>query len=503
MIKRNLDLIIFFALMVLAAGLFFAWLFREVVSFFLLRLSQLTLTTLSVLAMLLVVAIFAWLRSKLFIWRELIQQARLRTQAHELANRLQEAEVAMQWAKVSLVKAEVQLTESKAQSEISVLAHIKPNERLLVGNGRQFSLVDGQQMLEEITPTTPLITGEDNEARAFLSGQQWIHDFLFDAAGQLKVFHLKTDGPTGVGKTHLMLHMIWLLQQPHPAAEYWLSDPKFEGDESGWPFAPFVSDFEDVASGAEFLYEHVVTARKHAKRAGQPPQHPAFLLFDEADGCFDEHGDHFSKPVRRIIKEGRSGWTHCFVVGQSPLAKDAGFSGALFRNTARLVMGNEALAFINNAQFSFWDKDHRERLKKQLLFLQEHQRRYTLAIPPSGQGLPFVAEIPHLEKPSFVNLASPEQMKLQLLANRSLNGKGPAAVDLLKKYNLTEDQVSDKQFLQDLQKVVQNMDQLRYRGGKPVRASICEILGLPEGGREYYRAQAVAEHLETNAPAEE
>jgi len=304
----------------------------------------------------------------------------------------------------------------KTQAEALALLHVvtvaKPGHSVVTSQIQHPFMLTDVKISQIYTPALPdkkvnLLPAEsvDDLTATIKMGQNWLKEFLFDELGQLKVFHVKTDGPTGVGKTHLMLHLMWLLQQPHPAAEYWLSDPKFEGESSGWPFTPFITDFDQVAEGAEYLYQHVVTARKHAKREGHAPLHPAFLLFDEADGCFDECGDKFSKPVRRIVKEGRSGWTHCFMAGQSALAKDVGFSGAFFRNMARFVMGNEAIAFTRNAQFSFWEKGHRDLLSRQLSYLQEHGRRSVLVVPPSGLGLPFVGEVPVLPRPDFRQLA--------------------------------------------------------------------------------------------------
>ena len=110
------------------------------------------------------------------------------------------------------------------------------------------------------------------------------------------------------------------------------------------------------------------------------------------------------------------------------LAKDVGLSGSLFRNMVRFVFGIEALAFLRNAQFSHWDKSDRARWGKQLQYLQEQKIRSCLAIPASGQGKPFVAEIPHLPRPEFVNLAAvngSQEQDLQGFQNlEGLNNEG-------------------------------------------------------------------------------
>jgi len=260
-------------------------------------------------------------------------------------------------AQVKLLEANVTYRKAEAETLSREITLVKPGHHALVAQFYRNAPVEIQHF---IAPPLPLPekaatintianpVDEDNTMSAIVRHPTWIEETLFDEYGQLRVFHVKTDGPTGAGKTYLMLRMIELLQRPHPGAEYWLSDPKFEGESSGWPFKPFVTDFDQVAEGAEYVYQHVVTARKHAKREGIKPSHPAFLIFDEADGCFDEAGDKFTTPLRRTIKEGRSGWVHCFVAGQSPLSKDLGLSGALLRNMARVVFGDEAISFFRN-----------------------------------------------------------------------------------------------------------------------------------------------------------
>ncbi|MDM8526916.1 hypothetical protein QUF58_01785 [Anaerolineales bacterium HSG24] len=374
------------------------------------------------------------------------------------------------------------------QKSLEVMQVLKSGESL-VSNQPNLTLMTGPTPIvksNNVNVPTTAIQGHDNQARAYVKDSNWINKFLFDEQNRLKQFHIKMDGPTGVGKTRLMLHIIWLLQQPHPAAEYWLCDPKFEGKSSGWPFEPFVTDFDNVATGAQYLYDKVVTARKLAKRTGSDPKHPAFLIFDEADGCFEEHGKEFTKPLKRIIKEGRSGLTYCFLAGQSPLAKDVGLSGSLFRNMARFVFGTEALAFLRNIQFSYWAKSDRALWSKQLQYLQEKSIRSCLAIPASGKGPPFVAAIPYLSKPEFINLADCNPPKNHLKPKQNGHKKKPDS----------SNKVSDQQLLADIETVMQNRHKIRYRKEKAVRASICEALGIHYGGREYPRAKAVADYME-------
>jgi hypothetical protein len=304
------------------------------------------------------------------------------------------------------------LTVIKSGEEL-VITHVNYPMRLINHSSPHGLKADlAKDMVQQLLLPAPV----DTDIMAGIrTGQKWIEEFLFDENDKLISPHYSVNGPTGVGKTHLVLYIMSLIQQPYPKAEYWLLDPKFEGKKSGWPFVPFVEDFEDMAAGAQYVYDNVVTKRKHNNRNDIEPEFPAFVIVDEVDGSADDHGDKFVKPLRKGIKEGRSGLTYYFIVGQSSLIKENKLSGAIFRNTTRFVMGNEALAFTRNAQFTFWDKAARELIAKQLITLQEQGRRAVLVIPMDGQGLPFVGEIPNLPKPSFSQAAKVEEASKLLL----------------------------------------------------------------------------------------
>lgn len=378
-------------------------------------------------------------------------------------------DLAMRWQAFKLAQAQVYGAQAEALAKLHTVTVIKPGHEAVITQIRHPALSAPVESFHYLAPplaakvaTIAAIADSKPILDEIKTGEQWIKDMLFYPDGKLKAFHVKTDGPTGVGKTYLMLYMMWLMQQPYPKAEYYLIDPKFEGESSGWPFEPFVTDFEQAGQGMEWIYKNVVVARREAKILGQPILHPAFAIVDEVDGCFEDQGDKFTKPVKRIVKEGRSGMTHCFMAGQSALAKDTGFSGALFRNTARFVMGNEALAFTRNAQFSYWEKPHRDKVAHQLLHLQESGARYALAIPPSGHGLPFVGEIPSLELPDF--------------AHRNLRPKDLA--DFAKNYTMTVTK-SDK-----AAKVELALSQLKAEGKKVDRSAIARAAWGNAGGNQ-------------------
>jgi hypothetical protein len=321
---------------------------------------------------------------------------------------------------VELMKADVDYRKAESFALLQQVTAIKPGHGVVITHAdypmqMQIHAMPQLATANQVVELPQLPAPMDTDIMAGIrTGNKWIEEFLFDGE-TLKVFHVDVRGPTGGGKTWLVLYLMSLLQQPYPKAEYWLLDPKFEGEESGWPFAPFATDFEQMAAGAQYVYDSVVKVRRIDKQNGVKPKAPAFVIVDEEDGCFGEHGADFIKPMSRIIKEGRSGWVHAFTVGQSALAKSTGMDGALFRNMARFIIGNEALAFTRNAQFTYWEKADRDVIAKQLIYLQENKRRGVLVIPPNGQGKPFVGEIPHLPKPSFSQAAKIEEASKLLL----------------------------------------------------------------------------------------
>ena len=110
-------------------------------------------------------------------------------------------------------------------------------------------------------------------------------------------------------------------------------------------------------------------------------------------------------------------------------------------------------------------KEHKQKWERQLFYLQEHNKRYGLIVPPSNQGLPFVAEIPDLPKPTFKEWLPP-------------------------KPELTPE---ERQFQEDLAYVQAREDQITYnKYGHASERGIGRILGI-DYGPQFHRAVKVAE----------
>jgi len=129
-------------------------------------------------------------------------------------------------------------------------------------------------------------------------------------------------------------------------------------------------------------------------------------------------------------------------------------------------LGSEALGFVKNPQFTALchDKAYRDKLSAQLTHLQAVPgSRFALVIPCSGQGLPFVAEIPELDLPDFAhrNLAKPKDL-----------------ADFAKNYTMTVTK-SDK-----AAKVELVLSQLKAEGKKVDRSAIARAAWGNAGGNQ-------------------
>ena len=258
------------------------------------------------------------------------------------------------------------------------------------------------------TTTAGELPAPSNQDQQIRRGD-WLESFVLDQ-NRANFHHLQICGATGSGKTTLALAVVELLQRPLTEAEYYLSDPKWEGVLSNWPFLPVCYEFDDVPQFANFVYGDIYEPRKAAVRRGELPAHSAFALFDEVDGCFAEHNKAFTGPLKRIIKEARHAKLHGILIGQSPLAQDCGLNTSDMQQAARLVLTSEALRYLNNPSFPYAsDKEQKKIWRDQVRQLERNGERACLAIPQRGQ--PFVAVVPEIDVTGlrFENMARTDE----------------------------------------------------------------------------------------------
>jgi len=135
---------------------------------------------------------------------------------------------------VDLKRAKVALRMAKAKRLDQIVTVIKPGHHIAITHTNPIKsityaapplpLADKVSTINQIAAPT----SDANIMDGVRMGEGWIKEVLFNDDGGLKVHHVSVNGPTGAGKTWFMLYMMWLLQQPHPSAEYWLLDPSFD-----------------------------------------------------------------------------------------------------------------------------------------------------------------------------------------------------------------------------------------------------------------------------------
>ena len=244
--------------------------------------------------------------------------------------------------------------------------------------------------------------------------EDWIKDMVFDEDGELKTVHYHLSGPTGTGKTTLGEYLMNLILNEGLArgnseeASYYLINPKHLENKPSWSFPPFVRDIDQAMEGIEYCADLV------KKRVADPNFYPdtaapIFVIVDEWDWIFGVYKARAVNALRTIFKVGREVRVYLFVCGQSAQAQGTGLNGTDYRQMARIVLGTEAIAFLDNPQFIYKNKQELYALAESY---QESKTRYALIIPM--EGLPKIKIIPHISKPKLSLKLQPEVLEKPL-----------------------------------------------------------------------------------------
>lgn len=364
----------------------------------------------------------AWAKRTTWLWEQQFQRYKLALDAAKLGlerDKVQQ-EVALMVARIGEVEAQAQAIQAKATATLLeaqakaerlrfVVQPVSANRNILTLDTTHADPLDTARLF-----TAPaVIKGEGPPAKQLadthpIRRENWLTNFVLKNQ-QANFSHCQIVGATGSGKTTVALAVIELLQRPLTKAEYHLSDPKWEGVLSNWPFDPAAIEFDEAPQFAEFCYAEVYHPRKIAVRRGELPTHSAFMIFDEVDGCYAEHSGAFINPIKRVLKEGRHAKCHGILIGQSPLAQDTGLNTSDLQQCARIILRTEAIRLLNSPAFPYAsDKAQKLLWRDQLKQLEQNNERSALVIP--RQGLPFVGVVPDIQADSlaFENLAQRE-----------------------------------------------------------------------------------------------
>ncbi len=245
--------------------------------------------------------------------------------------------------------------------------------------------------IDVIAQTIPLRTEEIEGTPTRPCDQQWISDLLFEADGSLRQQHIALNGKTRSGKSTLGSHLMSCiagLQQP----KIWLVNPKHIASSPDWvgitPFCKSIGGYVE----ALIYFNELLKGRVDDRNFNYTTAEPWFILLEELDWAVSEHGKReVLALIRPLIKVGSALKIVVILIGQSAQADF--FTGSDWRQFSRLVIGNEALAFLSNPQFAY-SSEVKEPLRTEAELLTRQKTRFALVIP--FVGLPTIERVPNL-----------------------------------------------------------------------------------------------------------
>jgi hypothetical protein len=270
--------------------------------------------------------------------------------------------------------------------------------------------------------------------------------------------HFKIDGGTQSGKSTLVSYLLKLLAARLSEVEINLIDPKYPM--TSWLIPPsfkgFHSVIEGVSAAIDKLEERKIEATSVYESGCPMPKWTRYIVvldeWDTIHGNGKGYGDCINKDnvntlknmLSRLFKEAAAYEITLILIGQSPLSTDNGFSRSTFNNTTRIVLGTEALKWINDPGFPYKNLIDDLRLDSEELLRK--QKRFCLVVP-NGQRLPTVEEIP------MIDLTNSKA--IQVLTDWMLANRANITNDLIREawYKLTQETLNDEQLSNLLRRV--------------------------------------------------
>ena len=223
-------------------------------------------------------------------------------------------------------------------------------------------------------------------------GKDWIRDLLFDSEGNLRRQHISLNGKTQSGKSTLASHLMSCIagnQKP----KIWLVNPKHIGSSPDWEgITPYCTSIDDYLAALRY-FNSLLQGRCKDDFSYQAAD-PWFFVLEELDWAVDHHGKKaVLSLLMPLIKVGAALKITVILVGQSAQAEY--LNGSAWRQFSRIIIGSEALAFLQNPQFAY-SHEVKQPLKELAEQLTEKRERFALVIP--FEGLPSIQVIPDLSK---------------------------------------------------------------------------------------------------------
>jgi hypothetical protein len=314
------------------------------------------------------------------------------------------------------------------------------NKRLELETSRQASKVEYQirlvelsqvsQVIEQLKPGHSLITNASHLQTYHALPVPAVEMLADNALAQVvdiptldimafvqSCHHCALFGATGSGKTTLALAMVDEMRMPWPDIELCVLDPK-QDDE--WPIPP-ITDVDEIATALTGIASQI----KVAKNLKSKSVAPKVIMIDENDWLADKKvglGTDYTSNLFFGLKVGRSKGYRFVVMGQSPLSQDNGLSQSTWNSTGRLVLGGEAMKYLNGSSFQW--KNERKELLATLESGIRSGHRCGLAIPP--ESVPYVCRIPEL---STIKAPTFKSSPLEIVAINEPNERQQDIID--------------------------------------------------------------------------
>jgi len=203
--------------------------------------------------------------------------------------------------------------------------------------------------------------------------------------------HYFVNGATGDGKSTIVIELMNYIRVPYPMAEVMLIDPKNSPD---WTIPAQIKSIDNVMDGINKIYSIL---KKRVKNQDVDAE-PIILIVDEHDWIKEEYGVPYISTLRKIFKVGRQYNVHLILIGQSPLSKDNGLSGADMLNFGRVILGSTIAKYL---RYGLDYPELKDPMRLEYKNLISEGRRACVVVP--AKHLPFVAEVPEIKhnRPTF------------------------------------------------------------------------------------------------------
>lgn len=269
---------------------------------------------------------------------------------------------------------------------------------------------------DEVPTSTPIMVNKANyesvKYKPTLPEMIWIEELVkssCEALDKRSNQHFKVDGGSQSGKSTLVSTIIAMMTSfSKEPIKINLIDPKYPMTQ--WILEPSFTGFESVLCGVEAAIQELDTRKLSAKKAKENDfSMPVFdrylLIIDEWDSIWG-NGKGYSNIIdkndavkiknhlMRFLKESAAYNMSAIIIGQSPLTTDNGFTQSTFSSTTRIILGNEALKFVQSPSFQF--RNSADNLRNELEDCLGDGKRVALVIPNSG-SIPFVEPIPKID----------------------------------------------------------------------------------------------------------